>query len=69
MKIEIATLAGGPARNAVATLAGGCFWCTEAIYKRLKGRKDKSHGYPKNITRALPLIEQGLPPMAEDQTI
>ncbi len=20
-----------------ATLAGGCFWCTEAIYKRLKG--------------------------------
>lgn len=20
-----------------ATLAGGCFWCTEAIFKRLKG--------------------------------
>ncbi|MDQ3807473.1 MAG: peptide-methionine (S)-S-oxide reductase, partial [Thermoproteota archaeon] len=21
----------------VATLANGCFWCTEAIFKRLKG--------------------------------
>jgi len=21
----------------MATLAGGCFWCTEAIFKRLKG--------------------------------
>lgn len=21
----------------IATLAGGCFWCTEAIFKRLKG--------------------------------
>ncbi|MBI2621210.1 MAG: peptide-methionine (S)-S-oxide reductase [Candidatus Levybacteria bacterium] len=35
--MEKATFAGGPARYARATVAGGCFWCTEAIFKRLKG--------------------------------
>lgn len=29
----------------VATLAGGCFWCTEAIFKRLKGVKSVVSGY------------------------
>ena len=28
-----------------ATLAGGCFWCTEAIFKRLKGIKSVTSGY------------------------
>ncbi len=28
-----------------ATLAGGCFWCTEAIFKRLKGVKSAVPGY------------------------
>jgi peptide-methionine (S)-S-oxide reductase len=28
-----------------ATLAGGCFWCTEAIFKRLKGVKSVEPGY------------------------
>src|SRR3990167_571182 len=28
-----------------ATLAGGCFWCTEAIFKRLKGVKKVTSGY------------------------
>jgi len=28
-----------------ATLAGGCFWCTEAIFKRLKGVKSVLLGY------------------------
>jgi peptide-methionine (S)-S-oxide reductase len=28
-----------------ATLAGGCFWCTEAIFKRLKGVKSVTSGY------------------------
>ena len=28
-----------------ATLAGGCFWCTEAIYKRLKGVESVTSGY------------------------
>jgi len=29
----------------VATLAGGCFWCTEAIYQDLKGVKSVLPGY------------------------
>jgi len=28
-----------------ATFAGGCFWCTEAIFKRLKGVSDIISGY------------------------
>lgn len=29
----------------IATLAGGCFWCLEAIYDELKGVKDVVSGY------------------------
>lgn len=29
----------------IATLAGGCFWCTEAIFKRLKGVMSVDSGY------------------------
>ena len=29
----------------IATLAGGCFWCTEAIFKRLKGIISVKPGY------------------------
>ena len=29
----------------VATLAGGCFWCTEAVIERLDGVKDVVSGY------------------------
>ena len=28
-----------------AYFSGGCFWCTEAIYKRLKGVVDVKPGY------------------------
>lgn len=28
-----------------ATFAGGCFWCTEAIFKRLKGVTEITSGY------------------------
>lgn len=28
-----------------ATFAGGCFWCTEAIFKRLKGVTTVTQGY------------------------
>lgn len=29
----------------IATLAGGCFWCTEAIFKRLRGVESITSGY------------------------
>jgi len=32
-------------RLETATLAGGCFWCTEAIFKRLKGVEKVTSGY------------------------
>ena len=31
--------------SATATLAGGCFWCTEAVYKNLKGVEAVESGY------------------------
>lgn len=35
----------------IATLAGGCFWCTEAVYQNLKGVQTVESGY---IGGALP---------------
>jgi peptide-methionine (S)-S-oxide reductase len=32
-------------QNAVATLAGGCFWCLEAVYADLKGVQKVVSGY------------------------
>ena len=29
----------------IATLAGGCFWCTEAVYQNLKGVSAVESGY------------------------
>jgi len=31
--------------SAIATFAGGCFWCTEAVFKRLKGVSSVESGY------------------------
>ncbi|GAA5510109.1 peptide-methionine (S)-S-oxide reductase MsrA [Novipirellula caenicola] len=31
--------------EAVATLAGGCFWCTEAVFERIDGVNDVVSGY------------------------
>lgn len=42
---DLATLAGGPARVEKATLAGGCFWCTEAIFQRIRGVRTVISGY------------------------
>lgn len=32
-----------------ATIAGGCFWCTEAVFQRLKGVKSVTPGYTGGI--------------------
>ena len=32
-------------KPATATFAGGCFWCTEAVYAELKGVKSVTSGY------------------------
>jgi len=32
-------------KTALATLAGGCFWCTEAVFQRLKGVLKVTSGY------------------------
>jgi peptide-methionine (S)-S-oxide reductase len=32
-------------KKAVATLAGGCFWCTEAVFERMIGVEDVVSGY------------------------
>lgn len=40
-----------------ATIAGGCFWCTEAIFKRLKGVESVVSGYSGG-TRKDPSYEQ-----------
>lgn len=34
-----------PTRHEVATLAGGCFWCLEAVYDDLQGVTDVVSGY------------------------
>jgi peptide-methionine (S)-S-oxide reductase len=34
-----------PAGRQVATLAGGCFWCLEAVYDQIKGVESVESGY------------------------
>jgi peptide-methionine (S)-S-oxide reductase len=39
------TLPASQGQKEVATLAGGCFWCLEAIFDNLKGVEDVVSGY------------------------
>lgn len=39
------TTSAQSSKNEIITLGGGCFWCTEAIYKELKGVVDVTSGY------------------------
>lgn len=41
-----------PQNQQIATFAGGCFWCTEAIFKRLKGVISVMPGYANGKTAA-----------------
>jgi len=36
---------GGSSGTEIATLAGGCFWCLEAVYDELKGVQSVESGY------------------------
>ena len=38
-------------KTEIATLANGCFWCTEAIFKRLKGIESVLPGYAGGICK------------------
>lgn len=35
----------GQAKTEIATLAGGCFWCLEAVYDQVKGVQSVESGY------------------------
>lgn len=43
--------------NEIAVLGGGCFWCTEAIYRRLRGVECVTSGYAGGLV-ANPTYEQ-----------
>lgn len=45
------------AKSEIATLAGGCFWCLEAVYNELKGVESIESGYMGGDT-ANPTYEQ-----------
>jgi peptide-methionine (S)-S-oxide reductase len=48
---------GQPGAREVATLAGGCFWCLEAVYDLLKGVHEVTSGYAGG-TKENPTYEQ-----------
>jgi peptide-methionine (S)-S-oxide reductase len=47
----IMTVLGSVAQTETATLGGGCFWCTEAIFKSLKGVETVESGYSGGHTK------------------
>ena len=45
MKREVYPMSEVLQGKEVATLAGGCFWCLEAVYDQLRGVEDVVSGY------------------------
>ena len=39
------------AGKAIATLGGGCFWCTEAVFRRVIGVSNVRSGYANGIIK------------------
>jgi len=45
MMMSSGMAAGAEGESAKATFAGGCFWCTEAVYAQIKGVQSVTSGY------------------------
>ena len=45
MQVAQSKISSQPQDREIATLAGGCFWCLEAIYDELRGVEDVVSGY------------------------
>jgi peptide-methionine (S)-S-oxide reductase len=45
MQVALSKTSSQPQDREIATLAGGCFWCLEAIYDELRGVEDVVSGY------------------------
>jgi peptide-methionine (S)-S-oxide reductase len=45
MQVTLSRTSSQPQDRETATLAGGCFWCLEAIYDELRGVEDVVSGY------------------------
>jgi peptide-methionine (S)-S-oxide reductase len=44
--------------NSTITLGGGCFWCTEAVFVRVRGVTSVEPGYSNGLGPARPSYEQ-----------
>lgn len=52
------TASSDSGKEQVATLAGGCFWCIEAVFERMKGVNDVVSGYTGDESKPNPTYQQ-----------